>query len=134
MRTRWSLIALLGSLAVQQAVAAPAPVTRKPFSETDFACTNKEAWIYGPGVGRATREKLKGPPSGRNAAVETFVAGYAVKLGAQTPEVAALGEYFMYRSYYELGLIHFADRGFSAMLNVAPNPATMGIKLAALSC
>jgi tetratricopeptide (TPR) repeat protein len=124
---------LLGALAFQQALAAPPPA-RKLYSEADFSCTNKESWIYGPGVGKATRTKLKGPPSGRNAAVDTFIAGYAVKLAATTPEVAALGEYYMYRSYFELGLIHFADRGFSAMLNVAPNPTTIGIKLAALSC
>lgn len=107
---------------------------RKLYSDGDYACTNQESWTWGPGVAKQIRDRLKGPPSGRNAAVDTFIVGYAVKLIAKSPETSALGEYFMYRSFYELGLIHFADRGFSAILGTAPNPTTTGIKLAALSC
>ena len=50
------------------------------------------------------------------------------------PEYQALGDYLIYRAYYELHLYHFAQRGFYALLNRPVLPGTVDIAIAGLGC
>ena len=131
---RIAAIALSASIAVAWLAPVAQATEKSHYSEASFACTSKESWNFGSAISKLVRQKLQGAPSDKDAAVNSFIVGYALKLVAKTPEAATLGEYFMYRAFYELNLLHFADRGFGSILDTPANPATQGIKIATLSC
>jgi tetratricopeptide (TPR) repeat protein len=105
-----------------------------PFSSAENACTDSEKWTFGSGSSKWVGERIKGVPSGREDAIMSYIAAWKVNATKASPESVALGQYFMGRAYFELGLMHLADAAFSDVLGVKPDPSSTGVKLAALSC
>ena len=102
------------------------------------ACTSDEHWDLGAWVPKKMREDHSKPPSGENDVIRILGEAYNLKLNPKLnrnrPELQLLADYMIFRSYYELKLYHFAERGFQSIVSQAVAAPTLEISLAALGC
>jgi tetratricopeptide (TPR) repeat protein len=98
------------------------------------ACTSGEKWKWESWVPESIRSNFTNPPSGKEESLALLIEAEKQKYQAHSNEVKILSSFLIYRAYLELGLVHFAHRGFNSILE-NPQPSLVSdLVLASLSC
>ena len=113
-------------------------IRRNLIAKISDACSSDEHWELGSWIPKKMRDDHPSPPTSEDGIIKILSEAYNLKLNPRLnrnrPELQLLADYMIFRSYYELKLYHFAERGFQSVVNQPVSGATLEISLAALAC
>ena len=115
------------------------------FTQAEHPCTPDESWSYDARMPNAWRQFHQVLTHQPDQLLQELTQSYAFHQRAaeltRDPEAIILTDlhtdYAIYRAYHDLGLVHLAYRGFTALAQKAQSPSLrrgLGVRMAALGC
>ena len=104
------------------------------FTWAQAACTDQENWTFSSRIPEAWQKQFSVLPLERGSQIRVFSWGHALRSAGKTAEAQLLGEYWMWRSLHQAGLVHLAYRGFNALVSREHGAESDWIRFAALEC
>lgn len=109
-----------------------------PYSAAQGACSPEETWVFSKRIPVAWRARFQRPFEKGTAPVTLALLSDILKNSQKGIEAKRLAEYWYWRSIYELGLVHVAQKGFDQLVAGAADKKgekeVLGVRLASLQC
>jgi tetratricopeptide (TPR) repeat protein len=114
-----------------------APAKKYPYSIVDGACTDSENWEFTPRLPKVWQKKflsMLAKDKDPGTSVDVMMQAGNLRLTVKSTEIQFVAEYWIWRTLYDLKMVHLASRGFSSMIARATTPETQSMRWAALDC
>lgn len=125
------------ALSAEKPQPSPTPTKKGPppqFSIATHPCQKNESWTFSEKIPKDFQITFEGFLDGKIKPSQSFAEAFALRRFAKNDEAKLFAEYWISRSFFEMGLTHIAWGGFSTTTARPSDFEKIGIQLASLAC